>query len=84
MGYLVQEINISLNRDCFVTYMRNCFVVAAAIQCLKKKKLYETQIEQLSNFQLRVHDQVTKGVDVSSIIVTHIWILKACKKLMGN
>ncbi|KAM3274000.1 hypothetical protein ACQJBY_043275 [Aegilops geniculata] len=30
----------------------------AAIQCLKKKKLYETQIEQLSNFQLRVHDQI--------------------------
>ncbi|XP_015697817.1 vacuolar protein sorting-associated protein 32 homolog 2-like isoform X1 [Oryza brachyantha] len=31
---------------------------SAAIQCLKKKKLYETQIEQLSNFQLRVHDQI--------------------------
>ncbi|MQL85514.1 hypothetical protein Taro_018034 [Colocasia esculenta] len=31
---------------------------AAAIQCLKKKKLYETQIEQLGNFQLRVHDQI--------------------------
>jgi len=30
----------------------------AAIQCLKKKKLHETQIEQLSNFQLRVHDQI--------------------------
>ncbi|KAF8706403.1 hypothetical protein HU200_030668 [Digitaria exilis] len=30
----------------------------AAIQCLKKKKLYETQIEQISNFQLRVHDQI--------------------------
>ncbi|CAN6335411.1 unnamed protein product [Urochloa humidicola] len=30
----------------------------AAIQCLKKKKMYETQIEQLSNFQLRVHDQI--------------------------
>uniref|UniRef100_A0A1D1XP15 Vacuolar protein sorting-associated protein 32 1 n=1 Tax=Anthurium amnicola TaxID=1678845 RepID=A0A1D1XP15_9ARAE len=31
---------------------------AAAIQCLKKKKLYEAQIEQLGNFQLRVHDQI--------------------------
>uniref|UniRef100_A0A0D9XNK0 Charged multivesicular body protein 4b n=1 Tax=Leersia perrieri TaxID=77586 RepID=A0A0D9XNK0_9ORYZ len=31
---------------------------SAAIQCLKKKKLYETQIEQLANFQLRVHDQI--------------------------
>ncbi|XP_054787339.1 vacuolar protein sorting-associated protein 32 homolog 2-like [Prosopis cineraria] len=30
----------------------------AAIQCLKKKRLYEQQIEQLGNFQLRVHDQM--------------------------
>ncbi|KAL9154199.1 hypothetical protein ABFS82_10G099400 [Erythranthe guttata] len=30
----------------------------AAIQCLKKKKLYEEQIGQLANFQLRVHDQM--------------------------
>ncbi|KAL4301725.1 hypothetical protein GQ457_10G017130 [Hibiscus cannabinus] len=30
----------------------------AAIQCLKRKKLYEQQIEQLGNFQLRVHDQM--------------------------
>lgn len=30
----------------------------AAIQCLKKKKLYEAQVEQLGNFQLRVHDQM--------------------------
>ncbi|XP_040997448.1 vacuolar protein sorting-associated protein 32 homolog 2-like [Juglans microcarpa x Juglans regia] len=30
----------------------------AAIQCLKKKKLYEQQIEQLGNFQLRIHDQM--------------------------
>lgn len=30
----------------------------AAIQCLKKKKLYESQIEQLGNFQLRLHDQM--------------------------
>jgi charged multivesicular body protein 4 len=32
--------------------------LTAAIQCLKKKKLYETQVEQLGNFQLRIHDQV--------------------------
>jgi hypothetical protein len=31
---------------------------AAAIQCLKRKRLYEQQIEQLGNFQLRIHDQV--------------------------
>ncbi|ERN04318.1 hypothetical protein AMTRI_Chr08g210540 [Amborella trichopoda] len=30
----------------------------AAIQCLKRKKLYEAQIEQLGNFQLRIHDQM--------------------------
>ncbi|KAL0337325.1 UNVERIFIED_CONTAM: Vacuolar protein sorting-associated protein [Sesamum calycinum] len=31
---------------------------AAAIQCLKRKKLYEEQIGQLANFQLRIHDQM--------------------------
>lgn len=30
----------------------------AAIQCLKRKKLWETQVEQLGNFQLRIHDQM--------------------------
>jgi hypothetical protein len=25
---------------------------------LKRKRLYEQQIEQLGNFQLRIHDQV--------------------------
>ncbi|GAA0167270.1 membrane traffic protein [Lithospermum erythrorhizon] len=30
----------------------------AAIQCLKKKRLYEQQIEHLGNFQLRIHDQM--------------------------
>ncbi|XP_035840487.1 vacuolar protein sorting-associated protein 32 homolog 2 isoform X1 [Helianthus annuus] len=29
-----------------------------AIQCLKRKKLYEQQVEQLGNFQLRIHDQM--------------------------
>eukprot|EP00850_Spirogloea_muscicola_P007059 SM000035S13039 [mRNA] locus=s35:271:1605:+ [translate_table: standard] len=32
-------------------------MAAAAIQCLKKKKLYEGQIETLGNFMLRIHDQ---------------------------
>lgn len=31
---------------------------AAAIQCLKRKRLYEQHVEQLGNFQLRIHDQV--------------------------
>ncbi|MCO5555638.1 hypothetical protein L7F22_009183 [Adiantum nelumboides] len=30
----------------------------AAIQCLKRKKLLEVQVEQLGNFQLRLHDQM--------------------------
>lgn len=34
------------------------FLVIAAIQCLKRKRLYEQQVEQLGNFQLRIHDQV--------------------------
>lgn len=49
-------------------YCWNCWTFAffrltfghysAAIQCLKRKKLYEQQVEQLGNFQLRIHDQV--------------------------
>ncbi|KAL6335319.1 hypothetical protein AAG906_029561 [Vitis piasezkii] len=35
---------------------RVCFWTA--IQCLKRKRLYEQQIEQLGNFQLRIHDQM--------------------------
>ncbi|KAF9615992.1 hypothetical protein IFM89_027931 [Coptis chinensis] len=31
---------------------------SAAVQCLKKKKLYEQQVSQLGNFQLRIHDQM--------------------------
>ncbi|CAL9050032.1 vacuolar protein sorting-associated protein 32 homolog 2-like [Musa acuminata AAA Group] len=30
----------------------------AAIQCLKRKRLYEQEVEQLGNFQLRIHDQM--------------------------
>ncbi|KAH9619248.1 hypothetical protein KSS87_021478 [Heliosperma pusillum] len=30
----------------------------AAITCLKRKRLYEQQIEQLGNMQLRIHDQM--------------------------
>ena len=36
----------------------NVVGLAAAIQCLKRKKMYEVQIEQLGNYQLRLHDQV--------------------------
>jgi hypothetical protein len=37
---------------------------AAAIQCLKRKKLYEVQVEQLGNFQLRIHDQVDSSPNI--------------------
>ncbi|KAH9603554.1 hypothetical protein KSS87_001689 [Heliosperma pusillum] len=30
----------------------------AAIQCLKRKKMYDQQVDQLANFQLRIHDQM--------------------------
>lgn len=30
----------------------------AAIQCLKRKRLYEQEVEKLGNFQLRIHDQM--------------------------
>eukprot|EP00246_Nothoceros_aenigmaticus_P016601 TRINITY_DN7696_c0_g2_i1.p1 TRINITY_DN7696_c0_g2~~TRINITY_DN7696_c0_g2_i1.p1 ORF type:complete len:220 (+),score=59.22 TRINITY_DN7696_c0_g2_i1:259-918(+) len=30
----------------------------AAIQFLKRKKMFETQIEQLGNYQMRIHDQM--------------------------
>ncbi|KAJ0254188.1 Vacuolar protein sorting-associated protein 32 2 [Hirschfeldia incana] len=30
----------------------------AAMQCLKRKRVYEQQVEQLGNFQLRIHDQM--------------------------
>lgn len=45
---------------------------AAAIQCLKRKKLYEVQVEQLGNFQLRIHDQVGK---LSFVIPFHVFEL---------
>ncbi|KAL2928670.1 Vacuolar protein sorting-associated protein 32-like protein 1, partial [Bienertia sinuspersici] len=30
----------------------------AAIQCLKRKRIYEQHVEQVGNFQLRIHDQI--------------------------
>nr|POE46320.1 vacuolar protein sorting-associated protein 32 like 1 [Quercus suber] len=35
-----------------------CSDPRAAIQCWKRKRLYEQQIEQLGNFQLRIQDQM--------------------------
>ncbi|CAJ2659681.1 unnamed protein product [Trifolium pratense] len=33
-------------------------ITSPAIQCLKRKRLYEQQVEQLGNQQLRIHDQM--------------------------
>ena len=45
---------VVIHYDIFFEFL----LYAAAIQCLKRKRLYEQQIEQLGNFQLRIHDQV--------------------------
>ncbi|RVW52370.1 Vacuolar protein sorting-associated protein 32-like 1 [Vitis vinifera] len=44
--YLIMIMSLSHDHD------------PSAIQCLKRKRLYEQQIEQLGNFQLRIHDQM--------------------------
>ncbi|KAJ8624589.1 hypothetical protein MRB53_033119 [Persea americana] len=52
---LQKKISVEIERAKKFTQSKN---KKAAIQCLKKKKLFEAQIEQLANFQLRVHDQM--------------------------
>ncbi|KAL3010072.1 hypothetical protein AAZX31_07G120000 [Glycine max] len=60
----------------------------AAIQCLMRKKLYENHIEQLRNFQMRIHDQMimlegakatTKMIDA---LRTGATAMKAMQKAM--
>ncbi|XP_008788033.2 vacuolar protein sorting-associated protein 32 homolog 2-like isoform X2 [Phoenix dactylifera] len=60
------SIEVEKAKDC--TKAKN---KKAAIQCLKKKKLYEAQIEQLRNFQLRVHDQmiVLEGAKATTDVI---------------
>jgi hypothetical protein len=48
----------------------------AAIQCLKRKKLYEVQVEQLGNYQLRLHDQVSPPSLIT--LVSLIALKKPC------
>uniref|UniRef100_A0A0D6R0R1 Uncharacterized protein n=1 Tax=Araucaria cunninghamii TaxID=56994 RepID=A0A0D6R0R1_ARACU len=52
---LQKKISTEVERAKEFTRLKN---KKAAIQCLKRKKLYETQVEQLGNFQLRIHDQM--------------------------
>uniref|UniRef100_A0A0E0E3S2 Charged multivesicular body protein 4b n=1 Tax=Oryza meridionalis TaxID=40149 RepID=A0A0E0E3S2_9ORYZ len=52
---LVKKANLEVEKAKTFTKAKN---KRAAIQCLKRKRLYEQQIEQLGNFQLRIHDQM--------------------------
>ncbi|XP_019199557.1 PREDICTED: vacuolar protein sorting-associated protein 32 homolog 2-like [Ipomoea nil] len=60
-----------------------------ALQCLKRKKLFEQQIEQLFNFQLRIHDQMImiEGAKVTTGTVealrTGAAAMKAMEKTMN-
>ncbi|KAL9324701.1 hypothetical protein ACSQ67_009558 [Phaseolus vulgaris] len=53
-----------------------------AAQCVKRKKLYEQQIEQLGNFQLRIHDQMImlEGATVTTDTVAALRIGAAAMK----
>ncbi|KAK7245500.1 hypothetical protein RIF29_40346 [Crotalaria pallida] len=57
---------------------------AVAIKCLKRKKLYEQQIETLGNFQLRIHDQMImlEGAKATTEIVDALRIGAATMKAM--
>ncbi|KAJ1702948.1 hypothetical protein LUZ63_002727 [Rhynchospora breviuscula] len=54
---LQRKISIEVERAKQFTKVRN---KEAAIQCLKRKRFYEGQLEQLSSFQMRIHDQENK------------------------
>ncbi|KAL5973208.1 hypothetical protein ACLOJK_037235 [Asimina triloba] len=41
----------------------------AALQCLKRKKFYEGQMEHLGSFQLRIHTQVTTCLQDSTYVL---------------
>ncbi|PKA51168.1 Vacuolar protein sorting-associated protein 32 like 1 [Apostasia shenzhenica] len=64
---LQKKINAEVEKAKDYTKLKN---KKAAIQCLKKKKLYEAQIEQIGNFQLRVHDQMILVEGAKSTIDT--------------
>ncbi|XP_058104326.1 vacuolar protein sorting-associated protein 32 homolog 2-like isoform X4 [Magnolia sinica] len=54
---LQKKISIEVERAKEFTRAKN---KQAALQCLKRKKFYEGQMEHLGNFQLRIHDQEEK------------------------
>lgn len=61
----------------------------AAIQCLKKKKLYESQVEALVNYQFRLHDQevmlegANATVEVVGVMRDSSQVLKGVQKKMN-
>ncbi|RWR92226.1 vacuolar protein sorting-associated protein 32 2 isoform X1 [Cinnamomum micranthum f. kanehirae] len=63
----VPQVLVSIE---FPVYRSTKSTFSAAIQCLKKKKLFEAQIEQLANFQLRVHDQVSTMIMLEGVKAT--------------
>ncbi|KAE8705986.1 putative magnesium transporter NIPA4 [Hibiscus syriacus] len=83
---VVSPIYYVMFTELFIHY---CYSCTAAIQCLKRKRLYEQQIEQLGNFQLRIHDQMimlecakatTETVDALRIGAA---VMKAMQKAMN-
>ncbi|PKA61142.1 Vacuolar protein sorting-associated protein 32 like 1 [Apostasia shenzhenica] len=54
---LQKKIAVEIERAKEFTKIKN---KQAALQCLKRKKFYEDQIEQLGSFQLLIHDQEQK------------------------
>jgi len=55
----------------------------AAIQCLKRKRLYEQQVEQLGNFQLRLHDQIIM-LDSAKMTTDTVGALRSGAKAMKD
>lgn len=52
---LQRKIAVELQKAMEFTKAKN---KRAAINCLKRKKLFEAQVEQLAQYQLRLHDQM--------------------------
>eukprot|EP00244_Chara_vulgaris_P011423 TRINITY_DN5657_c0_g3_i1.p1 TRINITY_DN5657_c0_g3~~TRINITY_DN5657_c0_g3_i1.p1 ORF type:complete len:236 (+),score=58.46 TRINITY_DN5657_c0_g3_i1:290-997(+) len=54
-GFMQKKIGMEIERAKEFTRAKN---KRAAIQCLKRKKMYEVQVDNLANHQLRIHDQM--------------------------
>ncbi|GBG86947.1 hypothetical protein CBR_g44400 [Chara braunii] len=54
-AFMQKKIGMEIERAKEFTRLKN---KRAAIQCLKRKKMYEVQVDNLANHQLRIHDQM--------------------------